>query len=147
MIPKEINDLSLKEKQILIAGFFDGEGCISIGKNGAVSTSVVNTCLGNIELIHSVFGGTMSIRSTIINKPQHLHRLYGENAIQFLETIKNYLIEKRDQAYTTIEYYQLRNEIDVIFIPGERGRRSNPNRQVLLDTFREILSEQKREWH
>lgn len=147
MIPQTISNLSLREKQILIAGFFDGEGCISIGKNGAICVSTVNTCSGNIEFMHSVFGGTISVRNEIVNKPQHLHRLYGENAIQFLESIKDYLIEKRDQAYTTIEYYQLRNEIDVIFIPGERGRRKNPDRQVLLDTFREILSEQKQEWH
>lgn len=146
-IPETISILTEKEKILLISGFFDGEGCIGIAKNGSISTSTVNTCKTNIEFIQSIFPDTMSLRSTIVNKPQYMHRLYGINAYNFLNTIKDYLIEKRSQAYTTIEYFDLREEIPDIFIPGQRGRHKNPDRVLLIETFRDILKEQKEEWH
>lgn len=142
-----ITELSIKEKSILIAGFFDGEGCISIQKNGSVSVGVVNTSKNNLDFIQSIFGGTISERLQKVNKTQYVYRLYGKDAIEFLEQIKGYLIDKKDQAEATLEYFNYREELQPISIPGERGRFANPDRTVLVEVFRDILSEQKKEEH
>ena len=130
-----------------IAGFFDGEGCISIGKNGSVDIGIVNTSKINLEYIYKIFGGSLNKRSQKINKTQYIYRLYGENAINFLTVMEPYLLDKKEQAHTIAEYFKLRNEISTIRIPGKKGAFANPDREVLVSTFREILSEQKKEEH
>lgn len=142
-----LNELSLKEKSLLIAGFMDGEGCISIQKNGSVSVGIVNTSKANLEFIQSVFGGVVQSRSQIVNKKQYVYRLYGKDAINFLDTIKDFLIDKHDQAIAVIEYYSYREELAPIRIPGKRGAFANPERETLVEVFRQILSEQKVEEH
>lgn len=142
-----LEELSLKEKSLLVAGFMDGEGCISIQKNGSVSVGIVNTSKANLIFIQSVFGGTIQERSQKINKKQYMYRLYGKDAINFLETIKDFLIDKHEQAIAVIEYFNYREELAPIRVPGKRGAFANPDREVLVDVFRQILSEQKVEEH
>ncbi len=127
------------------AGFFDGEGCISIAKNGAIEIRVVNTSRKVLEKLESCFGGSITDRTQKVNKQQYAYSFYGDEGIQFLETIKEYLIEKRPQAETIIEYMQLRNELKPITKAGQRGRFANPDRTLLVEVFREILTEQKAE--
>jgi intein/homing endonuclease len=127
------------------AGFFDGEGCIMIAKNGAVDVRITNTSKQVLLKLQAVFGGKIGDRSQKINKAQYSYCFYGENAIEFIKTIKPYLVEKLPQAETVLEYYELRNNIKRVTIPGEKGQFSNPDRQVLVEVFRDILSEQKLE--
>ncbi len=129
------------------AGFFDGEGCISISKNGAVDLRIVNTAKNVLLKIQSIFGGSITDRSQKVNKRQYAYSIYGSNAIEFLKLIRPYLVDKAKQADTILEYYSIRNNIQTVSIPKTRGRYSNPDRVVLVEVFREILSEQKREEH
>jgi len=129
------------------AGFFDGEGCISIAKNGAVDIRITNTAKNVLIKFQNLFGGTIGNRTQKVNKTQYAYCLYGENAIDFINLIKPYLVEKLPQAETIIEYYELRNNIQRISIPSERGKFANPNRDLLVQVFRDILSEQKKDEH
>jgi hypothetical protein len=129
------------------AGFFDGEGCISISKNGAVDVRVTNTAKNVLIKLQSIFGGSIADRAQKANKVQYAYSFYGENAIEFIKLIKPYLIDKLPQAEAILEYYTLRNEIKPIRIPGTKGRFGNPDRETLVEVFRDILSEQKREEH
>ena len=127
------------------AGFFDGEGCISIGKNGAVDVRVTNTSKSVLIKLQTCFGGSITNRTQKVNKTQYAYCLYGEEAIEFLATLKPYLIEKLAQVDTVFEYYELRKDIKPIRIPGKKGAFANPDRDILIQVFRDILSEQKLE--
>ena len=129
------------------AGFFDGEGCISITKNGAVDVRITNTAKSVLVKFQGLFGGTIGSRTQRVNKTQYAFCLYGENAIDFIKVIKPFLIEKLPQAETVLEYYELRNNINTIAVPGEKGRFGNPDRDLLVQVFRDILSEQKKDEH
>jgi hypothetical protein len=127
------------------AGFFDGEGCIMVAKNGAIDVRITNTSKQVLLKLQAVFGGKIGDRSQKANKTQYSYCFYGENAIKFIKILKPYLVEKLPQAETILEYYELRNNIKIVNVPGERGHFSNPDRQVLVEVFRDILSEQKLE--
>jgi hypothetical protein len=127
------------------AGFFDGEGCISIAKNGSVDVRIVNTSKAVLVKLQTLLGGSITDRAQKVNKSQYAYSLYGEEAIEFLKILKPYLIEKLPQANTVFEYYELRNDIKPIRIPGKKGAFANPDREILIQVFRDILSEQKLE--
>lgn len=129
------------------AGFFDGEGCISISKNGAVDVRITNTAKNVLVRLQSIFGGTITNRTQKVNKTQYAYSFYGDNAISFIKTIKPYLIDKLPQADAILEYYDLRNSIEVIRKPGIKGSFSNPDREILVEVFRDILTELKKEEH
>lgn len=129
------------------AGFFDGEGCISITKNGAVDVRIINTANNVLVRLQSLFGGSITERSQRVNKKQYAYSFYGQDAIEFIKTLKPYLLEKLPQAETILEYYELRNNIQRVSIPGERGKFANPDRDLLVQVFRDILSEQKKDEH
>jgi len=129
------------------AGFFDGEGCIFVSKNGAIDLRITNTAKNVLIRLHSIFGGSITERSQKVNKIQYAYSFYGEEAIAFLEYIKPYLIDKLPQAESILEYYSLRGTIETIRIPGKRGRYANPDRGILVQRYRDILTEQKLEEH
>lgn len=129
------------------AGFFDGEGCITISKNGAVDIRVTNTAKNVLIRLQNIFGGSITNRTQRANKTQYTYSFYGENAIEFIKLIKPYLIDKLPQAEAILEYYMLRNEIKSVRIPGTRGQFGNPDREILVQVFRDILSEMKKEEH
>lgn len=138
----------MKESDIAYAaGFFDGEGCISISKNGAVDVRITNTAKNVLVRLQTLFGGSITNRTQKVNKTQYAYSLYGEEAIKFITILKPYLIDKKPQADTILEYFNLRNEIQAVRIPGSKGAFGNPDREVLVSVFRDILSEQKKEEH
>lgn len=139
--------MTRQEQIIFLAGFFDGEGCITIGKNGAIEIKIINTSYINLKMYTEVFGGEVRSRSQKVNKTQYYYAQYGINAFEFLKEIQPYLLDKKEQADAVLEYFDLRNNTEILRIPGKRGRHANPDRQVLVDTFREILSELKKEEH
>lgn len=129
------------------AGFFDGEGCISISKNGAVDIRVTNTAKNVLVRLQAIFGGSITNRTQKANKTQYAYSFYGENAVEFIKLIKPYLIDKLPQAEAVLEYYSMRSEIKTVRPPGVRGSFSNSDRELLVQVFRDILSEQKKEEH
>jgi len=141
--PIKINEVDIA----YAAGFFDGEGCISISKNGAVDIRVTNTAKNVLVRLQSIFGGSITNRTQKANKTQYAYSFYGENAVEFITLIKPYLIDKLPQAETILEYYNLRNQISAVRIPGVKGSFANPDREILVQVFRDILTEQKKEEH
>lgn len=129
------------------AGFFDGEGCISISKNGGIDVRITNTSKSVLVKLQNIFGGNITDRTQKVNKSQYAYSFYGEDALRFLDILRPYLIEKAPQVETIFEYYELRAEIKPLRIPGKRGAFANPDRDILVQVFRDILSEQKLEEH
>lgn len=127
------------------AGFFDGEGCITISKNGAIDVRIINTSKPVLLKIQSIFGGSITNRTQKVNKAQYVYALYGDSAITFINILKPFLLEKLKQADTILEYHALRKELNTVTIPGQRGRFANPDRELLVQMYRDILSEQKLE--
>lgn len=125
------------------AGFFDGEGCISIAKNGGIEIRIINTGFSTLKKLQEIFGGSITERTQRVNKKQYAYSFYGEDGIAFLNTIKPYLIEKLSQVETILEYYELRQGMKALHVPGVRGSVANPDRAILVQVFREILTEQK----
>lgn len=94
-----------------IAGFFDGEGSITIHENFAPSprgkspNHTLQVAIGNtdkrvVEWIHAHFGGSLTMRKT--TKPNHRDVMQwiirSNGASQFLEAILPFLRMKIEQA-------------------------------------------------
>jgi len=124
------------------AGFIDGEGCFGIAKNGSVSISIVNCSIPSLERVREALGrGRITSRKQRVNRSQYLFRVYGDDAIYCIQLLLPYLIEKKPQALTILEY---REEAKTYRIPGRRGRFGTN----VKEKYREILKEQKRsEYH
>ena len=121
-----------------IAGFFDGEGCVSISKNGALDVRVINTSRPVLEMMVQVLGvGKVHDRKQRVNKRQHLYSVYGQNAALVLRALSPYLIEKKPQADTALDYFD--NHRGGTRTPGVKGLFKTPMR----DVFRAKLTEQK----
>lgn len=129
---------------IYSAGFFDGEGCISIAKNGSLSIGIVNTGLPALKKVQGCLGGVIQSRVQKVNKAQFVWRLYGEAALLALLKLIPYLIDKRDQALIAQEWMSLRDTFATSQIPGRRGRVADSRRADALEYSRNILSKLKR---
>lgn len=124
------------EELAYVAGFVDGEGCFSIGKNGSVSLGIVNTSRCTLEFVLKVLGaGVIQDRKQKVNKRQYIFRSYGENCMDAVHLLLPYLIEKRDQALLLIEY---RNIPGSIRVPGLKGARPNPDRMGYSQRMKEL---------
>lgn len=97
-----------------IAGFFDGEGCISIDKhpglNGVkyynVQVSIVNTDLKTLEYISKFYPVNIGIHSPLKSwhKVRFKWAINGKKAILFLEEILPFLRQKRERAEIAIHF-------------------------------------------
>ena len=100
-----------------IAGFFDGEGSVTIHENckpsprGISPNHTLQVSLGNtdprvLEWIKSLFGGGISYRR--VEKANHRHvaqwTLRAASALPFLVAIRPYLRMKGEQVDVAIEY-------------------------------------------
>ena len=119
-----------------IAGFVDGEGCLSIGANGSVSIGIVNTSKCTLDFILKVLNiGVIQDRKQIVNKRQYVYRAYGENCMTIINLLLPYLIEKKDQALLLIEY---RKQDRIIRKPGQRGAFANPSKIQYITKLKEL---------
>lgn len=89
-----------------IAGFLDGEGCFTLsGKYHKIIVACENTYLPVIELLHDVFGGSLT---HLQNKrkpnwrPTHRWTVVAQDALYVCKTIVPYLKEKTEQALLLI---------------------------------------------
>lgn len=126
-----------------LAGFFDGEGCITIGSNGGVTISVVNTNKKILEMFEFEFNGTLSDRKQKINKKQYQWRAYGNDAYKFLILMEGLLIDKGSQLATALEYLENKEKYQPDRTSGKKGSFANPERNTFIKEYRTILTKQK----
>lgn len=100
-----------------LAGFMDGEGCISLIQNGRKRTSLsVRVTLTNTNVIvltelHKEFGGTLSNGFRQKQRPLWKTRFhliwYCEKAATLLRRLQPFLIVKRPQVELALAYHDL----------------------------------------
>jgi hypothetical protein len=115
--PRQILEKSKKkievplEKAAYFSGHFDGEGCVSMRKSGGTYKpviSVANAYTPVLELYVSYFGGTIS-KGSRTNKQVWHWRLYSyHQIINFLNSIKPFSMEKRQQIDVLLEFLNIR---------------------------------------
>jgi hypothetical protein len=94
-----------------VAGFFDGEGCITIktekGTPSSLSTGISQKDIKPLKRIKEIFGG-----SIYYHKPNDMYQWRANNDLSywFLLAILPYLIVKKEQALLAIEYQHLRDK-------------------------------------
>ncbi len=125
-----------------LSGFFDGEGCITISKNGSLCLGVVNTSKAVLDLFKDVLGGVVQDRKQIVNKRQYVWRVYGDDAVWVLEIFYPYLIEKKEQAQTALTWMDKRYQFAPVRT-GSRGGKANPQRAIEIKKYQTILTQQK----
>lgn len=97
------------------AGFFDGEGCVTIyvRKNHQISIEAVvaNTNKQILEYFQNEFGGV--IRTTEIDNPNwktsYDWSFAGEQAIRFLSLIEPWIMIKSEQILLAKHLFEIRN--------------------------------------
>ena len=93
-----------------LAGFFDGEGCISITKNKKRNHyNLVVTVSGTkpkiISMFEQFFGGNVRIKLKNFPRQQvWIWNVYGEERREFLQIINPYLILKKEEALLGLKY-------------------------------------------
>lgn len=93
-----------------VAGFIDGEGCVSIYKQRSKSTrlgyiyvgaiDVVNTDIRGLYKLHELFGGSVHKRREVraSDAPVYVWRVANRAAARVAEAILPYLVMKQEQA-------------------------------------------------
>jgi hypothetical protein len=113
-----IGSMTNTERLAYFAGFFDGEGCIQLCRTTArnriknpiggvtIGTTVVNTERPPLELMQSVFGGTIHNKTKGYKSRYGAYywMIHGKKAAPFLAAILPYLIIKRDQAEAALVF-------------------------------------------
>jgi len=115
-----------KEELAYLAGFFDGEGCITISrirdKSGSLILMISNTNETIIKLIAKWFkGDIMYIKQKDNRKEAWTFKAYSQDAEIFLKAIYPYLLIKKEQAHIGLEYQKL---------IGTKGTRYNKIRRL-----------------
>ena len=88
--------------KIYIAGFFDGEGCISL-KGGSVRISIVNRDKRPVELISKLYKGSLyknkAKRSPLHGDTFRVQIDGMDKVYKFLNDISPFMIVKREAAF------------------------------------------------
>lgn len=123
-----------------LAGFFDGEGCIWIGRSGvnkaarayySMQVSVGQKYRGILERYVDIWGGNITLGSACPN-----WRPPAKNAARFLKDLLPYLQEKRAQAI-----------VGIVFDRRKRKKQLTRDQQIkchwLLKRWKRIPPEQQ----
>jgi len=119
-----------------IAGFFDGEGSISIARTGkyySLRIVISNTNIEPLTFIKNILGGNIHAALPKNVKHKRYYNWYkcGKHAAEVLEILLPFLIVKRERAILAIEYNlsldkwhkaQLINELSALNKKGRKGR-------------------------
>jgi hypothetical protein len=133
------------------AGFFDGEGCISLQRPSpsetpgsySLTVSVGQSDIRPLERLKKVFGGSLhEVRrgpSFRFNWKTHW-RWSGNRRVaqQFLEAARPYLIVKAEQCWLALEYLALLDRM------GTQGHPTTPEQLAMKEGFYLALREAKR---
>ena len=134
----------VKLKEAYLTGFFDGEGCVSIGNNGNITLRVINTGYPVLLDFKDFFGGSIGERSQIVNKKQYTWSVYGFSAIEVARKMLPFSIEKREQLATIIEWYRERDGFSGVRIPGVKGVHADPDRIIRIRDYKKRLTNMKK---
>lgn len=109
-----------------LAGFFDGEGCVSVYKNGQQTSYCLRVQLTQnkneestyiFNYLKTTFGGSLVLRDRKNCRPTYHWQLSGDKAVLFLMYLLPYLTIKFKQAKVAINWHNQR--------PKERVRKKN----------------------
>lgn len=130
-----------------LAGFFDGEGCVTIGGNGSIQLRVINTSKKVLDQFPIYFGGSVLPRKQRVNKPQYHWSVYGEDAIKVAVILSEHCIDKKNQLLTLIEWWDCRDGLS--FKEGKkRGvSRCNMVRDAAIKEYQNKLTIMKKEFN
>jgi len=126
-----------------LAGFFDGEGCVSVGDNGNIALRVINTNLEVLELFKEKLGGSIGSRTQIVNKKQYTWSVYGNNALKVASVLSPYCIEKKLQLEEIVNWYNRRQHFVRLRKPKGKGWDADPNRIIAIKETQELLTKMK----
>ncbi len=104
-----------------VAGFFDGEGCITIRRSRKVDgyhrmydlrASISNTDFPILEQFHKQFDGNLRHRGDWTKwggkKPQWEWAAWGDTAADFIKLIRPHLTVKEPEAWLALEFMEQR---------------------------------------
>lgn len=134
-----------RDKLIWAAGFFDGEGCVSISKNVyspkgrnttftcyQLSLIVAQEVEAPIRILHEMFGGTSTLTSRKgVNYYQWKNT--GIEALQTLNALLPYLVVKRQVAEHGIRFEELKEAWK------KHTGRQRPNYPVSVKREQEVM--------
>lgn len=128
-----------------VAGLLDGEGTILIYKSRTyfqLSVRVVNTDLGSLERMKSLFGGNIGSKrekKSIRTRPCWTWDIQGPAAAEVLVNIYPFLIVKREQARVALEFMDRCREARAQeFLPEEKVRIGTEYKQRLSTLNRRL---------
>ena len=109
-----------------IAGLFDGEGSVSIGRTSTpgeklkrgrpgyfyekyfLQVSIVNTYRPVLDLIHALYGGGVNRTSAVVGRKEcFVWKVGGKNALPFLEDMLPRVHIKREQIGLALKFISL----------------------------------------
>jgi hypothetical protein len=122
------------------AGFFDGEGCVQVGKNGSISVRITNTNLQTLEEFQRKFGGTVLPRRQRANKPQYVWSVYGDAAVEFAKTILPFCIEKHKAISLILDWSLEKQSWGPVRVVGKKGAFSKEGRDNRITELQTKLS-------
>lgn len=96
-----------------VAGFFDGEGCVTFccaGRGyGIPRAGINNTDRRPLEEVHKMFGGgIVSVRQGGRRKDSWGWHVHGRDLERFLRSIQPHVLTKRNQVDLALEYIDWR---------------------------------------
>lgn len=90
-----------------LAGYFDGEGCVSI-TGRSLSARITNTHLPSLVRLQATFGGSIHSPMPLQgHRQKHQWSTYGAHAEVFLRAIVPHLHEKKAQAFLALRWREL----------------------------------------
>lgn len=103
------DNLTREQWLIWAAGFFDGEGCISIIHTGKglrhyLQIAAAQADLRPLYILQSLFGGTLKPHSQSTNRPVFYWTTTCKQATQVIAELQPYLVVKREQADCALEF-------------------------------------------
>lgn len=96
-----------------MAGYFDGEGCVTISSNNSsVACSVTNTYPNVLNEMKEMFGGSVENKGSPKAQWRNAYRfcVYSQRACDMLEQLLPYLQEKRPQVELALEFQRTKDK-------------------------------------
>jgi len=111
-----------------MAGYFDGEGTIRVGKGSTQLVVTVSIATGDkrtLELFAGIFGGNLVPQKVYANTKRQIWcwRRYGVDAQDVLRTLLPYLVSKRLPALAAMRCKHERRNGGLMLDPQETHRR------------------------
>lgn len=127
------------EQLIYTAGFFDGEGCISIAKGShSQHPTTLRVMLSQrnpevLQVIQEWFDSGKIIEKQKKGRPTHELQFFGEDAEQFVRLILPYAVVKKEQLEVGLEFRSLR-----VGRNGTITKKNSARRFFLFTRIREL---------